>query len=59
MLIEFLLSDSGCLLKVIIGQFGIDDRVAVILEIRRLDAAGNRLPSVKKKYGHVAADLFG
>ena len=40
MLIEFVLSDLDCLSKVVIGQLGIDDDVAMIGLVRWFDATG-------------------
>ena len=46
------LSDPNGLIEIIIGQGRAQDRVAVVLEIGRLDAARSRLPAVEEENGH-------
>ena len=35
--------------EIFVGKFRVDDRVAVVLEIGRLDAARDRLPAVEEE----------
>ncbi len=53
------LGDPHGLIEIIIGESGVQDRVAVVLEERRLDAARSRLPAVKEEDGHWIVELGG
>jgi len=38
--------------EVVVGELGVQDSVLVILEVRRFDAAWDRLPAVWEEDGH-------
>jgi hypothetical protein len=47
--VELGLGDPDGFLEIVVGQGRVQDRVAVVLEIGRLDSARCRLPAVKEK----------
>ena len=51
-LVEFLLSDPDGSIKIVVGQGWVQDRVAVVLQIGRLQAARCRLPAVEEEDFH-------
>ncbi len=51
-LVELGLGDPDRLVKVLVWQLGVDDLVAVVLQVRRLDAARHRLPAVEEEDFH-------
>ena len=58
MVIIFGLGDADGGIEVVIGQWGIEDFVAVVLEVGRLQAAWSRLPTVEEEDLHLSyADL--
>ena len=50
-LVELSLGDSDSLSKVVVRQLGVDDGVAVILQVRRFDATWDRMPAVEDEDG--------
>jgi hypothetical protein len=44
--------------EIVVGQFRIDDRVAVVLEIGRLYTACGRIPAVEEEDGHLIVVRF-
>ena len=57
MLIEFGLGDANCGVEIVVGQMGIEDFVAVLLQIGRLQAAWSGLPAVEEKDGREGPPL--
>jgi hypothetical protein len=58
-LVELLLGDPDGLGEILVGQLRVDDGMAVVLEVGRLDATRDRLPAVKEENFHegIVADL--
>ncbi len=54
MLVEFHLGNANGFLEIIVGQGRIHNRVTVVLEIGRLDAARCRVPAVEVEDCHGA-----
>jgi len=50
--VELGLCDADCLVEVVVGEGGVQDLVAVVWEVGRLEAAGGRLPAVEEEDGH-------
>ncbi|MGD0897019.1 MAG: hypothetical protein ABR915_04225 [Thermoguttaceae bacterium] len=50
--VKSILSDSNDLIEIVVGQGRVQDFVAVVFEVGRLDAARCRLPVVEEKDFH-------
>jgi hypothetical protein len=58
MFVELGLGGRKCSVEIIFVKGGVDDFVAVILEVGRLDAARNAVSSVQEEDFHIARLLF-
>ena len=51
-LVEFFLGGANSGIEVVVIKGRVDDGMAVVLQVRRFDAARNRVPAVEKEYEH-------